>query len=116
VANGKHRKTRIFRLDQDDGVIEGGGNLKKFITNYYKGLFGVPDGNHFFLVESTTHDISQVSQLKNEVSTADLLEKKLNRHFFFFKWSIIKHLDLMSSQPSSVKFLRINKRGSSTPF
>jgi len=83
VANGKHRKTRIFRLDQDDGVIEGGGNLKKFITNYYKGLFGVPAGNHFFLVESTTHDISQVSQHENEVSTADLLEKKLNRQFFF---------------------------------
>jgi len=116
VANGKHRKTRIFRLHKDDGVIEGGGNLKKFITNYYKGLFGVPAGNHFFLVESTTHDISQVSQHENEVSMADLLEKKLNRHFFFFKWSIIKHLDLMSSQPSSVKFLRINKRGSSTPF
>jgi len=75
VANGKHRKTRIFRLLQDDGVIEGDGNLKKFITNYYKSLFGVPDGNHFFLVESTTHDISQVSQHENEVSTADLLEK-----------------------------------------
>lgn len=76
MANGKHRKTWIFLLDQDDGVIEGDGNLKKFITNYYKGLFGVPDGNHFFLVESTTHDISQVSQHENEVSTADLLEKK----------------------------------------
>ena len=83
MVNGKHRKIWIFRLDQDDGVIEGDGNLKKSITNYYKGLFGEPIGNHFFLVESTIHDISQVSQLKNEVSTADLLEKKLNRQFFF---------------------------------
>ena len=42
VANGKHRKTRIFRLEQE-AVIEGDENLKKFITNYYRGLFGEPD-------------------------------------------------------------------------
>jgi hypothetical protein len=53
VANGKHRKTRIFHLDQDEGV-KGDVNLKKFITNYYKGLFGEPAGNHFSMVESTT--------------------------------------------------------------
>ena len=52
VANGKHRKTRIFRLEQEEGVIEGDKNLKKFITNYYKGHFGEPDVNNFSLAES----------------------------------------------------------------
>lgn len=40
VANGKRRKTRIFRLEQEEGIIEGEENLKKYITKYYKGLFG----------------------------------------------------------------------------
>lgn len=40
VANGKRRKTRIYRLEQEEGVIEGEENLKKYITKYYKGLFG----------------------------------------------------------------------------
>jgi mannosylglycoprotein endo-beta-mannosidase len=33
VANGKHRKQHIYRLEDDHG-------LKRHITNYYKNLFG----------------------------------------------------------------------------
>lgn len=40
VASGKRRKTRIFRLKQEEGIIKGEENLKKYITKYYKGLFG----------------------------------------------------------------------------
>jgi hypothetical protein len=40
VANGKRRKTIIFWLEQEEGIIEGQENLKKFITKYCKGLFG----------------------------------------------------------------------------
>ena len=36
VANGKNRKTRIFRLEQEEGIIKGDENLKKSITSYYK--------------------------------------------------------------------------------
>jgi hypothetical protein len=42
IANGKHRKKRIFSLDSDNGVIEGQANLKSYITQFYKGLFGEP--------------------------------------------------------------------------
>jgi hypothetical protein len=66
---------------------------KKFITNYYKGLFGKPGSNNFSMIESFTSDIIQVSQL----------ERRLRRQFF--KWSIIKLEDLTGSRPSSTKFI-----------
>ena len=43
VANGKHRKTRIFQLHDGDQLINGDVNLKSHVTTYYKGLFGPPD-------------------------------------------------------------------------
>ena len=52
VANGKHRKQHIFRLEQEGGVIVGDIELKKYVTNYYKNLFGQPDENDISLVES----------------------------------------------------------------
>jgi hypothetical protein len=57
VAKGKHRKTRIFRLEQEDCVIEGDENLKCFITSYYKGLFGAPELNNFSMNASIKEDI-----------------------------------------------------------
>ena len=36
IANGKHRKKRIFQLEQDEGTILGQENLKVYITEYYK--------------------------------------------------------------------------------
>ena len=42
VANGRHRKKHIHSLNQDEGMIEGQEQLKAYITNYYKGLFGAP--------------------------------------------------------------------------
>jgi hypothetical protein len=40
IANGKHRKKRIFSLDSDNAIIEGRASLKSYITQFYKGLFG----------------------------------------------------------------------------
>lgn len=60
VANGKHRKQYIFKLEQDDDVIVGDDNLKH-ITNYYKGLFDPPDENGFTMIEDQIDDISQVT-------------------------------------------------------
>ena len=42
VANGKHHKQHIFKLEQEDGVIVGDIELKTYITNYYEALFGQP--------------------------------------------------------------------------
>jgi hypothetical protein len=40
VANRKNRKKRIFQLEQDEGIIVGQENLKTYISEYYKSLFG----------------------------------------------------------------------------
>ena len=40
VASGKYRKIRIFQLGQEEGVISGDTELKKYITKYYNNLFG----------------------------------------------------------------------------
>jgi hypothetical protein len=42
IANGKHRRKKIFQLEQDEGNIIGEDNLKTYITEYYKKLFGPP--------------------------------------------------------------------------
>jgi hypothetical protein len=36
-----------FQLDQDESTIVGEGNLKVFITEYYKKLFGAPSPTFF---------------------------------------------------------------------
>jgi len=46
IAN-KH----IFKLEQDDCIIVGDNELKKYITIYYKGLFGQPHDNNLSLVD-----------------------------------------------------------------
>ena len=45
IANGKHRKKSIFQLEQDEGTVLGRENLKLYITEYYKQLFGPPEDN-----------------------------------------------------------------------
>jgi hypothetical protein len=43
IANGKHRRKKIFQLEQDEGTIIGEENLKVYITEFYKKLFGAPE-------------------------------------------------------------------------
>jgi mannosylglycoprotein endo-beta-mannosidase len=43
IANGRHRKKCIHSLVQDEELNEDHEQLKSYITNYYKGLFGPPD-------------------------------------------------------------------------
>ena len=45
IANGKHRKKKIIQLEQDEGTVVGHENLKLYISNYYKQLFGPPIDN-----------------------------------------------------------------------
>jgi hypothetical protein len=42
LANGKHRKMRIYHLQDNDKTIEGDEALKKYVSSYYKGLFRNP--------------------------------------------------------------------------
>jgi hypothetical protein len=67
IANGKHRKKKIFQLEQEEGTIVGDDNLKVFITEYYKKLFGAPDENSFTLMEDRNDDIPQLSVQENEL-------------------------------------------------
>jgi hypothetical protein len=49
VANGKHRKSQIIELSDEDQMIRGNEPLKSYIMDYYKKLFGPADGGHFSL-------------------------------------------------------------------
>ena len=69
VANGKHRKTRIFQLEYGSRVVRGDGDLKKYITTYYKNLFSPSEYNTVTLDESQRKDIPQVSLVENEILT-----------------------------------------------
>ncbi|XP_073354001.1 uncharacterized protein [Aegilops tauschii subsp. strangulata] len=87
IANGKHRKKRIIQLEQDEGTIVGHENLKMYITNYYKNLFGAPAENYVALDESMVDDIPQLRDEENEVITAPFSEKEdlFNGHLQLFK-------------------------------
>jgi hypothetical protein len=54
---GKHRKKRIFQLEQDERTIVDQENLKFSITKYYKNILGAPHPSSFILREEVTQDI-----------------------------------------------------------
>jgi hypothetical protein len=85
MANGKKRKTRIYQLEQEGGVIEGQENLKIFITKYYKDLFGSSQRNTFSLDESQTDDIPQINEEENKLLTETFTEKEVREAIFQMK-------------------------------
>ena len=85
IANGKHRKKRIYSLENSNTKVEGHANLKSFITEFYKGLFGEPEENSFTLDESINHDIPQVSSQENNLLTADFSESEIKEAIFSMK-------------------------------
>jgi hypothetical protein len=113
MANGKHRKTRIFQLQDGNKTIEGDSVLKKHITSYYKSLFGKPQENNFQLDESLKEDILQVTDLENEALIKPFTEEEIKSAIFqmeynkalgpdgfpteFYQvfWEVLKH-DLMA--------------------
>jgi mannosylglycoprotein endo-beta-mannosidase len=82
VANGRHRKKCIHSLLQDEGLIEGQDQLKEYITNYYKGLFGAPEEGNFTLDESRTDDITQVTPEENNFLTAPFSMEEVSKAVF----------------------------------
>jgi hypothetical protein len=113
VANGRHRKTKIVQLEQEEGTIVGDDNLKNYITDYYKGLFGPHTQNSFSMDETLRYNIPQVSEEENEVLTAPFTEEEVKMtvfdmehnkapdpdgfptEFYQFFWEIVRP-DLMS--------------------
>ena len=69
IANGKHRKTRIFQPQDGDHIVSSDAELKRYITTYYKKLFGPSEENHFRLDETRTNDIPQVTVAENLMLT-----------------------------------------------
>ena len=100
IANGKHRKKRIFSLDNDGVKIEGQNNLKNYITQFYKTLFRPSEENHFAFDESRIDDIPQVSQ--SEMNSLWLLSLKRRFGMQFSQWNIIKLQIPMASRLNSI--------------
>jgi mannosylglycoprotein endo-beta-mannosidase len=82
VANGNHRKQRIFKLEDDQGMVVGDDCLKRHITNYYKDLFGQPEASGVSLVEDRFLDIPQISQVKNESLIVAFTESEVRNAVF----------------------------------
>jgi mannosylglycoprotein endo-beta-mannosidase len=82
VANGRHRKKLIHSLEQEEGLIEGHDQIKSYITNYYKGLFGDPVESTLSLDETRIEDIPQVSAEENAFLTAPYSEEEVKKAVF----------------------------------
>ena len=82
LVNGKHRKTRIFQLEDGDSIISGDAQIKGHITNYYKNLFGPSENSLIMLDETQTDDIPQVSDLENEYLTAAFSQEEVRTAIF----------------------------------
>ena len=82
IASGKHRKYKIFQLNDGDQIIAGDAELKKHIAFYYKGLFGPPSTPHVMLDSSWTHDIPQVSDEDNSYLTLVFTEEEIRNAIF----------------------------------
>jgi hypothetical protein len=78
VANGKHRKKKIFQLEQEEGTIIGQDNLRTYISEYYKNLFREPTHSNFEMIETDIGDIPQLSQEENNILTTDFTEKEVH--------------------------------------
>jgi mannosylglycoprotein endo-beta-mannosidase len=93
VAIGRHRKKRIHSLAQEEGTIEGQEQLKAYITNYYKNLFGEPDEGNFTMYEARIEDIPQVSVEENGLLTAPYTEEGVRKAIFLMERNKAPGLD-----------------------
>jgi hypothetical protein len=82
VANGKHRKQFIYRLEDDNGVAISSDRIKCHITNYCKNLFRIPEQTEITLMEDQIHDIPQVSDEENVILIADFTENEVREAVF----------------------------------
>jgi hypothetical protein len=82
VANGRCQKKLIHSLVQDEDTIEGHEQLKSYITNNYKNLFGEPEEGNFSMDESRTDNIPQIFNEENAHLTAPYTEEEVKHAVF----------------------------------
>jgi hypothetical protein len=57
-------------------MIVGQDNLKTYISEFYKNLFGPPTPNHFGMIETENLDIPQLSTDENRILTSNFLKRR----------------------------------------
>jgi len=85
LANSRHRKTRIFQLEDGSNIITGDAQLKEHITSYFKNLFGPSEMSPVTLDETQIEDIPQVSQIENEYLTESFTQEEVRVAIFQMK-------------------------------
>jgi hypothetical protein len=125
----KHRKKKIFQLEQDEVTIVGDENLKVYITEYYKKIFGEPEASTVSMMEDRTNDIPQLSPEENNILIAGYSVEEVHEaikqmesnkspgpdgfptEFYQIFWDTIKH-DLMAlfdcSQRGELPLFKLN--------
>jgi hypothetical protein len=63
-------------------MIEGHEQLKSYITNYYKTLFGEPEEGNFSIDQTRTADIPQVSVEENNLFTTPYSKEEVKKAIF----------------------------------
>jgi hypothetical protein len=102
VASGKHRKSRIYKLRDENHVIQGDVALKKHITSYYKSLFGPPDVIDVALDETQIQDIPQVSEVESEFLVVPLTVEEIRRALFH-----MEHYKALGMDGFPIDFLKM---------
>jgi hypothetical protein len=77
MANGKQRKKKIIQPEQDEGTVVGHENLKLYILNCYKQLFGPPVDSAVTLDKLVVGDVPQLRSDENESLSAPFAEKEV---------------------------------------
>jgi hypothetical protein len=103
IANGKHRRKKKFQLEQQEGTITGQENLKNYISDYYKSLFGPPPQGSCTMIEDINNDINQISGQENEILIVVFTEEKLKR--LFSKWRKTSHPNLTVFRLNFIKYV-----------
>jgi hypothetical protein len=69
-------------LEQEEGIVEEEKQLNKFITDYYKGLFGRPECSSMSLNEAMVEDIPQITSAESEALESEFTEKEVREAIF----------------------------------
>jgi len=72
-------------LEQEEGIIEEEEKLEKYVTKYYKNLFGKSERNNISLDETRKEDITQVLEEENMILVEEFTEKEVRDAIFQMK-------------------------------